>query len=207
MSEIKEEKKYKLKINILGQEPYESKEYDGEILLGTVLQDFVNIHTYYLGGIVFSKGLLLGYDISMTIKLKDIQIDLTSLLGVVATLGPLHGKNRFGLLENSLAMFNSGLLWPPFPLNENEDPISFENLGEVDMKLIKTIDEFDKFRNGFENTNAPNLVILEIPVENKENKIVRKTVHKLTYLKSLYTTVNKCPLTNIIISDKFKNIL
>ena len=143
--ELKDTKKYKLKIRMLTGEIYESKEYNGDILLGNTLIDFVNTHTPYNGGIIFNKEhILLGYDILATEKLENIKIDLENLLTVISVLGPLHGKNRFGLLENIIAMFNSNLKWPPFDIEDSDDPISLDQLGVIDMKNIKTLNDFYK---------------------------------------------------------------
>jgi hypothetical protein len=58
---------------------------------------------------------------------------------------------------------------------------------------------FIKKKNGLNNTNAPNLMIIEF---NVKDKTIRKVVHKLTYLKSIVSTNGKCPLTLINISHK-----
>lgn len=203
--ETVEKKKYKLKIRMLTGETYQSKEYDGDVLLGTTLIDFVNDHIYYSGNIVFTNNFLLGYDIPATMKLKDLKIDLENLLTVSAILGPLHGKKRFGLLENVIAFFNSGLLWPPFDPKNNEDPISLETLGAIDMKNITNLKTFWKEKNGINNTNAPNLMIIELP--DSKGSYIRQTVHKLTYLKSITTCNGKCPLTKINISKNCFNII
>jgi hypothetical protein len=173
------EKKYKLKIKMLTGEEYESKEYDGDILLGITLIDFVNTDVTYSGCVIFNKDqILLGYDIPATENLKNIKIDLGDLLAVFATYGPLHGKNRFGLLKNIIAMFNSNLKWPPFDLDESEDPISCEQLGVIDIKNVKTVNDFFKEKNGLNNTNAPNLMIIEFNGK-KDGKEDEKKIYLL----------------------------
>lgn len=200
MSELKE---YQLIINRLDG-VYKSKIYNGETLLGIALQDFWDSikNNPPNGRIVFINDIVLGYDIPATEKLKDIKIDLTKLLSTVAILGILQGKNRFGLLDHVLVMFHSNLKWPPFTPNE-DDPISYKPLGEIDSKDIKTIKDLNILKYSHENTNAPNLLVLEFP-DSKNQNINRIVVHKKTYIESLVVTKGKCPITQIQLSSKFR---